>query len=87
MTLSIEWTKHLQNDTAAKEQLELAVRNSTVAINRLLEILEEKKKNLDKSETSIFEYENPSWGYKQAHVNGKKASLDEIITLLQFIKG
>jgi len=87
MTLSVEWTEHLQNDKTAKDQLELAVRNSTVALVRLLEILEKKKASLERVEANTTQYEHPSWSHKQAHLNGKRASLDEIITLLQFIRG
>lgn len=87
MTLPIDWTRHLQNDPDAKNQLELTLRNSTVALSRLLEILEEKKLGLQKSMTSLAEYDNPSWALKRAHVDGRIADLDETMTLLQFIKG
>ncbi len=87
MTFPLEWTEHLQNNKTAKEDLELAVRNSTVALTRLLEILEKKKSFVEKTESNITQYEHPSWSHKQAHLNGRRASLDEIINLLQFIRG
>ena len=86
MTLPIAWTFHLQNDAEAKQQLELAVRNSTVALGRLYEILEEKEATIVKKEISSSTYASPSYPYEQAFHNGRRAGLLEIRELIQFIK-
>jgi hypothetical protein len=39
---------------------------------RFFELLENKKKQLDLSETTSDQYDNPNWSHKQAHKNGMR---------------
>lgn len=82
--LSLEWTKHLKTDEERKK-FEVAVRHDTLVLGRLLEILDEKTKNLDKEEISPSSYDNPAWAYKQAHINGIRHGLTTVRQLLSFL--
>lgn len=83
-TLPLEWFKHLQSP-AEKKELEQAIRHDTYVLGRLLAIVDEKLENVSKSEVSYSDYENPSWAYKQAHLNGVKHGLTEVRKLLAFL--
>lgn len=80
------WFQGVHNDPLAKEDLEKTLRNSAVAFNKLLEILEDRKRQLDTSEIRE-DYQSPSWSHKQAHRNGRRQELQDTIDLLTFIKG
>lgn len=85
--IPIIWTAHLQNNPDAKKDFESALQHSTVALSRLLEIIEISKDSLDKIENTSSSYDNPGWSHKQAHINGKRAALKDIEQLLQFTRG
>lgn len=82
--VSTEWTKHLPSEAERKE-FETSLRHDTLILSRLIEILDERLKSLDKEEVSLTSYENPSWGYKQAHINGVKSGLTTVRNLLGFL--
>ena len=79
--LSSLWVKHLKNPEDI-EALNKAILGSTVLRNRLSSILKEKLEALDSQECSVADYDNPSWSHKQAHRNGQKASLVEVLKLI-----
>jgi hypothetical protein len=81
--LSVEWTKHLE--AGAKKQFEDLVRNTTTVLTRLRAIIEEKDAVLTKQETTLESYDTPSWAYKQAYLNGKRAAYREIRDLTNFL--
>lgn len=83
--LATEWTKHLR-DKEAKEDFERLLRNSTISLGRLREILEEKLEALDRSEVKTEVYDSPNWAYKQADVNGCRRILMNLIQMLEFTK-
>ena len=82
--LQMVWTKHLK-DQKKKQDFELALRNDTLVLGRLQEILEERFKDLEYQEMKMEDYHNPSWAYKQAHQNGYKAGLNFVKDLLKFL--
>ena len=81
--LSIQWTQHLKND-ADKATLEATIRHSTGALGRLKQILEDQLAELEK-DGSKSDYEKASWAYLQAHRNGEKAKVRELLSLLSFL--
>lgn len=85
-SLKTVWLTDVLNDPQAKDDLEKTLRNSFVAFNKLLDILEDRKRQLDTSEAND-DYMSPSWSHKQAHRNGRRQELQETIDLLTFIKG
>lgn len=85
-SLPLAWTKHL-SDPKAKENLELSIRNSTSALGRLYQILEDEERALENSSLTIKDFDDPSWAFKQAYKNGEKARLKKLKELIDFIKG
>lgn len=82
--LAIEWTKNI-TDAKKKADFELTVRNSTIALGRLYEILEDKLRKLQVP--SITDYDTPNWSHRQADTNGRIHTIQELMTLLSFMKG
>lgn len=80
--LSLVWTKHLKTDEERRE-FEKTVRHDTLVLGRLEEIIQEKLSGLENREVSLDDYNNPSWAYKQAHMNGIRKGLTEILDLLK----
>lgn len=80
--LNLRWTKGLSKDR--KENVEKLVRNSHIVLSRLKEIIDEDLRDLNKyTET---DYDNPSWGFKQAHINGKQEYARQMLSLLNFLE-
>lgn len=80
------WLADVLNDPVAKDNLEKTLRNSTIAFTKLLDILEDRKRQLNTSEEKD-DYMSPSWSHKQAHRHGRREELQFTIDLLTFIKG
>lgn len=83
--LSVEWFKGV--DPSKRDTFEQAIRNSTVAMSRLYELVDEWEKEIDSAEAKIDDYDNPSWSHKQAHRNGDRSRLRKLRDLLSFLKG
>lgn len=83
--LSVEWTKHLK-DPKARQEFEKLLRNSTISLGRMREILEERLASLDRSEVKTEVYDSPNWAYKQADTNGMRRCLMNVIAMLEFTK-
>lgn len=80
------WTKHLNSSgKEAQEAFEKTLRNSTLVLNRLRQILDERENSINQQEFSISDYDSNSWHYKQAHRNGQRSMLKEIKDLIKFI--
>lgn len=85
MGLPAPWVRHLK-DSEAKNKLEQSVLASSTALSRLYDLLEESERVLDTEETTVADYESPSWPYKQAFRNGQRAKIRELKQLLTFTK-
>lgn len=78
------WFKHI-SDPDKKTDFEKLLRNSTLSLGRLREIIRELKEALHKTERSSSVYESPSWAFQQAHINGMLQAYSNIDQLLSFI--
>lgn len=85
MALPLPWVRHLK-DPESKENFERSVRGSTVALARLLSLLEEQEQTIHNQEASASDFEDPNWSHKQAFRNGQKNQLKELKKLLSFLK-
>lgn len=85
MGINLLWTKNMGQKE--KEAFETLLRNNTIIVRRLLEILAERKEEYERREISKTEYDNPSWAYKQAHTNGAKTELKFIESLFKLNEG
>lgn len=81
--IAVKWFKHLKGND--QKDFEVTLRNSTLVLGRLREILQEDLRGLEKVEMSESSYENPSWAYNQAHINGRKAELTKLLQLTDSI--
>lgn len=78
------WTDNLK-DPDEKERFEQALRNDTLVLGRLQEILDIKLTELESQEIKLADYDSPSWAAKQAHRNGYKAGVKFVEDLLSFL--
>lgn len=81
--LSVEWFKNIPEDK--REGFELAIRNSTLALGRLYDILIEWEEELNRAEAKVDDYDTPSWPHKQAHRNGDRSRIRKLRDLLSFL--
>ncbi len=76
-----DWTKHLKTEEEQKK-FESSLRSSRFVLERLEEILRERLDNVEATELKIDEYDNASWSSKQAHRNGQRSELKQILRLI-----
>lgn len=80
--LSTRWTRGLPSDR--KENLEKLIRNSTIVLSRLKQMVEEDLVEMEK--VPVSDYEHPSWSHKQAHENGKREYARQLLSLFAFLE-
>jgi len=84
--LPAPWIRHLPpQDTEHIKRFEAGIRNSTLALGRLREILEEELEQIDRSESSESQFEIPNWDYLQAYRNGDRSRIRKLLNLLSFM--
>lgn len=76
------WFKN--RNSREKEELEYVLRNNVLLKEAILSILETMKDTEERKEIRPDAYENPSWAYKQADINGAKRVIEEIRSLFIF---
>lgn len=84
MSLDSRWLKNVEPDRKAK--FEQALRNDTLVLGRLLEILEEEYITAERQEENETQFDNPNWQFKIAYRAGLRAQLKRVMTLLNFLK-
>jgi lipoprotein NlpI len=70
------WTQHLKDDPEAKQKFEDYVKNSSLLIKRLNDMIDSIERDLGRSETSADVFNTPNWDYLQAYKNGYRSALD-----------
>ena len=75
------WTKNLKTEDE-RDNFTNQLLGARPVLERLGELLDEKEKELDRSERSQKAYENPNWAYLQAHRNGCAGMLQSIKELI-----
>ena len=73
----MEWLKGLSPSEADKYKKSII--SSKLVLDKLIEMCYNRRKEIDKQ---VFDYDTPSWSHKQAHNNGYKECLDDIIQLI-----
>lgn len=85
MGLPAPWIRHLsKSDQEHKENFEAAIRNSTIALGRLREIIQDELDQLDRAEASEKQFDQPNWSHKLAYWNGQRSKLRSFLSLLTF---
>ncbi len=76
-----KWASHIA-DPQEKINFERHVVSARPVLDRLRQLLEEDKAQLDKVEMNVKQFDNPNWDYRQAFYNGSKASYTSILKLI-----
>lgn len=76
--MKLEWFSHLSNPKD-KESFKKSLLGSKIVLDRLKEICYNKINSGEKA--SVMDYDNPSWAYRQAHLNGYLQAYREISEL------
>ena len=77
------WHQHIKDDRD-KEAFVLTIKNSTVALSRLLEILKEDEEEILRA--PLPDYSDAAWSFRQAHRNGELARIRKVKDLLNFTR-
>jgi len=75
------WTKHIK-DEVDKERFRNSVLGSKLVLQRLQELLNEIKEDVDNTELNVKIYDSPNWDHKQAHLNGFKEALKKVSKII-----
>lgn len=81
------WTSHLKSQKEKKEFEELLRLTNRQVLERLDQILDSYQVSIDKNETSLKQYDSPSWPYLQAHQNGMRQGLSMVQDLFKAMRG
>ncbi len=76
------WTSGVP--ASERERISSMVKGSPQILNRLLEIIKTKMTALET--VNETDYSCPSWSHKQAHLNGKKEALRDMMTLFSHLE-
>ena len=75
-------TLWLGNDKGEdRQRTEDNVRNNIFLLSRLKEILDKQVAQIERMEASLAVYDNSSWAFKQAHLNGMRHAYQELYKL------
>jgi len=75
-----QWTSGL--DENSKADFERMAKSASPVLQRAIEIIEAREKELDQEEYSMDSFDNPSWAYKQAALVGRRSELRSLKQLL-----
>jgi hypothetical protein len=79
------WLKYCKTDEE-REKLKASVLASGYILSILKQIITEESQAVSRQETSIEDFDNPSWSYKQAYRNGIRKGLKITEDLLSHIR-
>lgn len=79
--MNVRWTKGLSKEDADTVKAEFL--NSSFTRSRLISMLEDYKKELERNAEGKKEYDSPNWALKQADLVGSKRTISLIIEMLK----
>ncbi len=78
-------TAWFKNKTAReKEEITYVLQNNVLLREALFSILDQMREAEERKEIQSNQYENPSWAYRQADINGAKRVLQDVRALFIF---
>lgn len=80
--LSLEWTSGMTPEQ--KANFEISLRNNSVLVGRVNEILSQWEQEIDKAECSIKDFDTPNWKYRQVFRNGDRSRIRKLKDLFSF---
>lgn len=84
--VSLKWFKG-ERDKKVRDTFEKMLRNDGVVLGRLRDVIDELRSEIERQETSIEDFDSPSWALKQASRLGEKRGLNKVRDLLTFLDG
>lgn len=81
--LDLRWVNQI-SDKEAKDNFEKLVRNSTLLLSRLKEIIEERERALHSKAFDEKDFDSNAWSHKQAARLGRLAELKALKDLIPF---
>jgi hypothetical protein len=84
--ISLAWFRG-ERDKKAKDDFEKMLRNDGVVLGRLRDVINDLRSEIERQETSVEDFDSPSWALKQASRLGEKRGLNKVIDLLTFLDG
>lgn len=79
------WASNISDPVKREEFINL-VRNSTIVLTRLLEIMELSQGDMDRAERSEDDFNQPNWGLRQAYRSGRRSEHNKLSDLLGFLR-
>lgn len=80
----LHWFKNLKEEEKEEFQ-KLLFLNKQIFI-KYLSIIEDMESEIEKTELTINDFENPSWSHKQAFRNGQRSQLKKFKEILNFVQ-
>lgn len=74
------WTEHLK-EQEDKDSFIRELLSSRRVIDRIFQMIQEDENRLDRSELSQKAYDSPNWDFRQAHKNGRREYIREMLML------
>jgi hypothetical protein len=84
--ISLKWFKG-ERDKKVRDDFEKMLRHDGVVLGRLRDVIDELREEIERQETSIEDFDSPSWALKQASRLGEKRGLNKVRDLLTFLDG
>lgn len=81
--LDTRWINQIR-DKEAKDNFEKLIRNSTLLLTRLKEIIEDRERELHAKAFSESDFDSNAWSHKQAARLGRLAELKALKDLIPF---
>lgn len=75
------WTKNLKTPEE-QDNFNNQVLGARPVLERLGDLIDEKLTGLERTELTLKAYDNPNWGFQQAHKNGYKGALTYLKDLI-----
>jgi len=75
------WTRHCKTENEVLK-FERQLHNSADVLDRLRDILQGIDDDIQRAEITVKAYDSPSWPYLQAHKNGARQILKDVIKLI-----
>ena len=84
--MHLAWTRHLKGEPKKQSDFENTIRSAWPALSRLVDILEEDDKAIERWVISQKAFDTPNWIHKIAFVNGDHYRKEKIIELIKSIQ-
>lgn len=69
-----------------QEDFKKLLTNSQTVLGRLLQIIEDDERGLERQETTIKDFDDTNWSHKQAFRNGDRSRIRKMKDLLSFVR-